>query len=193
MEISAALTADLNALTAALDQPHSNIHALLGELLEDLHVAVESFLGLTVTIIVDYYPVTFTAISDTDHTRIGASAMLPLSTLTSTGPGGVIVIYAVNPGAFVDLAADLSHALKLEADTVVLDQHLTPPEQHNALAEMSQINQAIGILLDRGRTPAAARLELDGLAHHAASTLHTAARLLIASITAPLPRTAGGA
>ena len=49
------------------------------------------------------------------HQHLGASIRLSLSALDrSFGEGGSIVFYAEKPGAFVDLAADLSDALGVE-------------------------------------------------------------------------------
>lgn len=68
---------------------------------------------------------------------------------------GAVVFYACTAGALVDLAADLGWLLNLRAD-VVLDGHLRPVEEQgvtSGLAELSVIQQAMGMLIDRGLTP----------------------------------------
>ena len=173
MEISAALVADLTSLTDSLDQPDTDLEALLRALADDTRRAVRSYLGLTMTLIVDGYPVTLTAMDEfADPGDIATSALLPLPALCDAEPGSVIVFYAGKAGAFVDFAADLSFALGLGLDVIVLDEHLTPPRAVSGLTglvEMSQVNQAIGILIERGHTPEGARTELHRFARLARS------------------------
>jgi hypothetical protein len=113
------------------------------------------------------------------------SLRLPLSALGNAGLLGALVFYAGNPGAFVDLAADLSFALGLGPDVVALDQDLTPISDPagltglTGLAEMSQVNQAIGILIERGHVPHSARTELHRLANLAQTTPPAAAQQLM--------------
>jgi hypothetical protein len=190
VDVSVALAADLNALTDALDEPRADLETLLRALGADSRKAVSSYLGLTMTLIIDGYPVTLTTIHPTDPPDPAdavASLRLPLSALCRADPGSMLVIYAGNAGAFVDLAADLSFALRLGPDILVLDEDLVPssnPAGVSGLAEMSQINQAIGILIGRGQTPDSARAELNRLADLAQTTLHAIARQLVRS---PLP------
>jgi hypothetical protein len=183
VEISAALAADLKSLTDALDQPGTDLEALLRGLADDSRRAVHSFLGLTMTLIVEGYPVTLTAMDEfTEDGDIASSMLLPLPALSNAEQGSLIVFYASRAGAFVDFAADLSFALRLELDALALDEHLTLPVGElglAGLADMTDVNQAIGILIARGDTPAGARTELHRRAHLAEITVRDAALLLI--------------
>lgn len=96
------------------------------------------------------------------HTA-GTSMLLPLSA-ANTG-GAHILLYALNPGAFTDLAVDARTATGLE-DDVVIDGHLPPPTPFaahrslEAVADRSTINQALGLLIGEGYPPARAQTEL---------------------------------
>jgi hypothetical protein len=177
--VSAALVADLKALTDVLDEPGIDLEDLLRAVAVDSQRAVDSYLGLTMTLIIDGYPITLTAMDPDD---IATSLRLPLDVLGEADPGSVLVLYAAKPGAFVDLAADLSFALGLSPNMIILDDDLAPTSDSaglQGLAEMVQVNQAIGILIERGHLPDSARTELRRLAHHAQTTLHAAAQQLI--------------
>ncbi len=182
MEIPAALSADLAILSAALDD-NTDIEASLNALLLDLQVAVDSSLGLIVTVVIDDYPAVFNALPDAyDRPPVGASLLLPLPLVSNAEDGSSIVFFAATPGAFVDLAADLSFALRLDPETLVLDADLHPAVGAIGMATLSEINQAIGILIEKGHPSAgAAQAALDLLAEHANSTTHAAAQRLITS------------
>jgi hypothetical protein len=178
-----ALTAPLAALTAALDDPGTDLQAILEVLCDDLSAAVSSFLGLTMTVQVDGIAVTLTAIDEDSALTAGATLQLPLNSCT-------VVFYAGHPGAFVDLAADAQRLCGPDG-RVVLDGDLPgtadPPRPSGiiGLAELSVINQAVGVQISRGYTPAQAHAELRRLA---AGTLHSvpaAAGHVLASTNAP--------
>jgi hypothetical protein len=61
-------------------------------------------------------------------------------------------LYASQPHAFATLAADIAGALNLPAGGFSLDHDLTPEVGSgvSGLREASTINQAIGVLIDRG-------------------------------------------
>ena len=106
MEIIAALAADLTILTEALDDPDSDVVESVVQLSADVRSAIPSCLGLTVTV-PDSDPLfTFTTVEDdVEPGDVRTSLMLALS---HDGAGARVVLYAGTPGAFVDLAADLS-------------------------------------------------------------------------------------
>jgi hypothetical protein len=187
VNISAALVADLNALAAILDHAGTDFEVLLRGLADDARRAVPSFLGLTMSLTIEDYPVTFTVMDDFDSAaHIATSALLPLTTLKDTDAASVIVFYAGNAGAFVDFAADASFALGLEPDVVILDRHLTPPNSASGLTgldSLSDLNQALGILIDRGHTVDTAHSELHRMAGLGQITVLIAARQLIESIS----------
>jgi hypothetical protein len=192
MEIPAALAADLALLAAALDGEQPSIEASLDALLLDLQVAVDSFVGCVVTVVMNDHLIVFSALPDAvDRSLIATSVRLPLRIIGAADAGGAMVFYAARSGAFVDLAADLGFALHLDPGMLVLDGDLPPPDRAIGLATVTHINRATGILIERGHTATAARGELDRLAEVADCTVHAAAQQLIASITVqPEPGTA---
>lgn len=155
----------------------------LRALTDDLRLVVDSYLGLTLTLRHEGFPVTFTVLEDSCRAGdIRASLRLPSSALAEVEIGSVLDLYAATPGAFVDLAADVCHALQLPPERVVLDHHLTPPANASALTGargLSQINQAVGILVSYGQTPEDARIELRRRAHHNQSSMPCVALELI--------------
>jgi len=192
MILSDALTAQLDALTAALDDPGTDLETILDVLGDDLSAAVSSFLGLRMTLQLDGCPVTLTALDADLALTAGASLTLPLGRSTGEGPDGAVVFYARHPGAFVDLAADLQRVHDLDGQ-VYLDGHLpnAGDQPHRAgitgLAELSVVNQAIGVLITRGHTPAEAHAELRRRAAGSMHTVPDTARLVVASTNAPPP------
>ena len=189
MDISAALTADLAALTHALDSDidlESQLHTLVG----DVKAAIASYLGMTLTLLTDGHEISFTVhdegAAELGHRReVTASLRIPLELGPNADRGGYLVLYAATPGAFVDLAADLAYAQTLGAETLTLDGHLSAIDHHGGiigLAEYSSINQAIGVLIDRGHTPDSAREELDRLAAVGNHAVPVAAEQLLASL-----------
>jgi len=195
MVLSRAVTEQLGALTAALDDPGTDLRSILDVLADDLSAAVSTFLGLTMTLQQDGLPVTLTAIHPDLVLIAGASLALPLTAPTGAGTGGIVVFYARNPGAFVDLAAD-TRRVRGPVGRVVPDGHLPsrshPPHRPGitGLADLSVVNRAIGVLITRGHTLGEARAELR---RRAADNLHgvpAAARKVLASTNAPLHRVA---
>lgn len=80
-----------------------------------------------------------------------------------------MTFYASKAGAFVDLAADLAGILSLAPGLLILDGHLTIPDQDSdmGLGSISLVNQAIGVLIDRGCSPEDAFGELQQLSRRA--------------------------
>ncbi len=154
---------------------------------EGLRLVVDSYLGLTLTVRYDGFPVTFTALQASCHpAEIRTSLRLPAAALTNFRHWSALDLYAARPGAFVDLAADICHALRLPPDRVVLDHHLSPPANGSGLTgarELSHINQAVGILVSHGQTPEDARTELRRRARHQRSTVpHVALEVIKATV-----------
>ena len=182
MDISAQLAADLAVLSQALDDD-ADLETTVRDFAAAAKLAVSSYLGMTVTVIAGGHEV---RLNVPDHDRavheIGASLLIPLTDMAATESGSSLVLYAATPGAFVDLAADLTYAMQVGPDALVLDAHLTPSLDNagiDGLADMTRINQAIGILIGRGHTPAGASTELHRLAHSAETTVRVAAHRLI--------------
>jgi hypothetical protein len=152
------------------------LHLPLTNLVADLRAVIPSCRGLQVTILFSDQPVTLTELipQQTDG-AVTTSLRVPLSLLDpGHDEGSRIIFYASTPGAFVDLAADLGYVLKaavrtdhLDGDgaasdagpyaelpiSLVLDGDLSPDLADSGLTglpELSSINRALGILIDRG-------------------------------------------
>ena len=175
-------TTQFDFLTDALDDPGTDLHTVLAVLVDDVRAAIPSMLGLTVTITETGNPVTVSS-AEPDVRSVGASLHLPLNEVGAADPGSTVTFYAAQPGAFVDLAADIRHAYHLNGQ-VVLDEHLHEaiPGRHckiTGLTEFSLINQAIGVLIAQGHHPGTARTVLHHRADQAGTTLAAAARQLL--------------
>jgi hypothetical protein len=180
------LSAGLARLTESLGRPEADLEGELRRLSDELASAVDSYLGLSITITGDAGPVTMSTWQpDAGRAAVGSSLLIPLPLICATPPGSALILHAAQPGAFVDLAADLSFALGEALPTFVLDQHLTEHANRSStpeligLAESSQINQAIGVLLACGRTREQALAELWHRASDIASDVRTAAETII--------------
>lgn len=175
MDMSTALTTDLAALTAALGSPGTDLGVLLGDLSRTVRVAVSSCIGLRLTAVNEGSAITLGTLPA--GAPVVASLRLPLDAVAPVEPGGMVTFFATNAGAFVDLAADLDHALG--GAFAVLDDDLAaahlPPGIHG-LDDMSAVNRAIGYLIGGGWTPAEAEAELDRRAAHAGLSRPAAAR-----------------
>lgn len=192
MDVSAALAADLAALTRALDDPDIDLETGLRDLAADLKRAVSSYTGLSMTIALDGHDVIFT-VDDEPTIRPVTSLLIPLTAAADAAhiPArtvGTLLLRAAAAGAFVDLSADLSYALGVDPATLVLDAHLTASVSRSAATGLDThfaIDQAIGVLIGRGHTPHAARDELHRLAGLDHGGLRSAAETLIRSARTP--------
>jgi hypothetical protein len=183
VDLTAALTADLAALSRALDEPDVDLETLLQAVTADLEKAVDSYLGLAMTIALNGHELTLTTYNRA-QAQITSSLLLPLGAVSGAQAGSNLVLYAATPGAFVDLAADLNFALGLDPSAVVLDHHLTAPtgtDGIDGLQPWIDINRAVGVLIGRGHTPESAQAELHHLAMMHSDNLHHAAAIILAS------------
>jgi hypothetical protein len=183
---STSLPTGLGQLTDTLDQ--TRIDDGLRRLGDDLAHTVDSYLGLSITITGQSGPVSLTRWRKTGSPAVGSSLLIPLRLICDGTPGSTLILYAAVPGAFVDLAADLSCAVGEPLATFVLDRHLTGHLHPNArpeftgLTEFATINRAIGVLLACGHTWAQAHTELWNQAGgHTSRDLHTVAEAIIHS------------
>jgi hypothetical protein len=189
VEITAVVAADLAALTEALEEPGADLATTLDQLAADAKLAVGTFLGLTVRVTIGDRLSNLTAFeAGAVPGDIRASLLMPLQDGVngeSIEAGTDLVLYAGTPGAFTDLAADLAWLSGRDLTEFALDQHLVVPERDGAdgLSALSLINQAIGVLIARGRTPEQAESDLNARAarggvdrHIAAGQILTAAR-----------------
>jgi hypothetical protein len=191
VELSDAVAADLAALTVALDEPVGDLAVQLQQLGDSCALAVGSYLGISITLVVDEVPVTVTILEDfLDPSEIGTSLMIPLTVLGDHGPGSQIVLYAATAGAFVDLAADLSYASGAGPDVAQLDQHLRPPDHAAEVTGLTALrlqNQAIGILIDRGDEADVALARLRRRALLEGISIELAVQTVIDSVVGPRP------
>lgn len=189
MENPDVVAAELSHLDHAIQRTGIKLEARVRALADTVRLTVDSYLGMRITMIVEGHSLTVTAMERfLDPGDIVASARLPLAALTGVEPGSMIVFYASMAGAFVDLAADLGFALGVRLDGLIVDDHPLGPRVLSGVAgmsDMSQVNQAIGILIARGHTHDSARTELRRLARLVEITLVPAAQRLIQASRRP--------
>ena len=170
MDISSALAADLALVTDALDDPRADVAESVRQLAADALLAVPSFLGLTVVVSGADPSHQFTTMVGTTRAEdIRSSLLMPA---LAPDPGTTartveVILYAGNPGAFVDLATDLAWMTGSADDVFALDRHLSPiplPDGQRTLEAESLVNQAIGVLIGDGLDHDAALRELDARA-----------------------------
>lgn len=185
MEISAALAANLDLLTDALNDPDVDLVDVLRLTARDAKTAVDSFVGLSLKIANGGQQISFAALQPGSGPRsVVSSMLLPLLTSSVGDVDGEtsLVLYAGRAGAFVDLAADLAWLTGQSLRAFTIDAHLVVPTDAgslDALREASVINQAVGVLVGCGYTLADAERELDARAVAAATTSYAIANLIL--------------
>lgn len=185
MEITATLAEQLRILCGDPDRGN-RLAAGLSQLGTELTVAVPSCLavsivpaGLGAEIIVS------TPVRAADPAAVLASLAVPLSTAE---PGDVLVLRAGAAGAFLLLADDLGGLLGPGCPPIELDRHLgSPPTLTGesvaaSLADLGAVNQGIGVLIDQGWPPEAARRELQRRGDDADLSIGAAGRVLLGSL-----------
>lgn len=187
MDHSARFAADLAMLSGAIPKPGDGLESVLTSFVDDLRRAVNSFLGLTMTLAVDGHEISFTL---TEHeTPAGTSLHIPLRPVADLEGGSSLLLYAATPGAFVDLAADIAWILQLDPSALVLDGHLAMPASSDSvvgLREHATINRAIGALIEGGYTPESAGVELRRRADLDGGDIPAAAQRVLAGLLRPL-------
>jgi hypothetical protein len=178
VDLSTSLISQLQELTLSLDGDDHAMDGSLVALMVDLEMAVPSYCGLQLTITQHGFPVVLTAFAEFEGTA-ATSLRLPLSLLNPVlEVPSQVVFYARTPGALVDLAADLTYALRGAGATdwapsdghegiglrridghwsaIVLDADLPPSTRVSGLyglADLSTINRAVGVLIANGHHP----------------------------------------
>jgi hypothetical protein len=183
--IPSALVADLGLLTDALDGV--DVAATMNLLTSDVAAAVSSYAGLSLRLRSSEGDVELTTLADEETVaRVVTSLRVPVSQKAPAGRASVvIVLYATTPGAFVDLAADLAWLTRRALGDVGLDLDLGEKlHAHPAtsLRDGSTVDQALGVLLARGRSPEEASADLDALALSTGSDGYAAARELLGAL-----------
>jgi hypothetical protein len=176
VDLPAALLSHLQELTASIGQDDQDIDDMLAALTAALHSTVPSYRGFQLTIVDNQWPVTLTSFFDGQDVLVGTSLRLPLALISQmVDPQSRVIFFAVTPGAFTDLAADLSYVLggipveqqspagysadggragvDGQPDAIELDSDLplvSPVSGLTGLAELRALNCAIGMLVDQG-------------------------------------------
>jgi hypothetical protein len=182
VEITAALAEQLHALS---DDPAAGdrLTAGLSALGQDVLDAVPSC--LTVTLLFERFGATVPVSLVTTTTDLPAFASLavPLA-VQDQRAAATLILRAGQTGAFLLLADDLRRRLGADRPSVQLDRHLTVASVDareplaTSLAELSAVNQGLGVLIAQGLPPEEARWELRRRASAAGVTLAVAARTL---------------
>jgi hypothetical protein len=195
VQISAALAADLDLLTQALDTAATDTADTITKMTASARSAVESYLGLSVAVNADGTQVHLAVLEDgTEADDIHTSLLIPLSPAIVAATAAVaavsLILYAGTPGAFIDLAADLAWLTGRDPSEYRLDEHHTLPHDATAttpLRGQSTINQALGVLIGRGFKPADAERELYAQAATTGVDPEMAAAHILANLKPPEP------
>ncbi|MDJ0394832.1 hypothetical protein QMK17_16025 [Rhodococcus sp. G-MC3] len=173
MELHPRLIADLALLTTALDTDDVDLEHLARRLMADIDDAVSSVVSVAITITID--GAHFVIASSTTDESAGAtvsSLRLTLARPTNAHSSVELLILSATAGALVDLAADVNYSLGLDRAAITLDGHAREIDESNVIATevensftaVSEINQAVGVLIEGGRTSAEGRAEMNRLA-----------------------------
>ena len=192
LPLAVALSADLRDLAVDLVAGGYTL-TLMAMLERDLRRSVPSALGATITLSrghdhspVQIHLVARTLAPDEIRAALRFSLATPLLTSDSTPaptPGTTfavtVALYAARAGAFADLATDLTDVLHVDVDQQppLPDSPISPGT--SGLTDLTQVNIALGHLMNRGRTLTQARAELARHATQHRTDLAGAARLLL--------------
>lgn len=192
MNISGLVSTDLTEFLTDLDPAGPEVLQSLSLLRRDLTLAVPSFQALRLAFQLEGVPIALTV---ADGARPPVTTLrLPLWWLSTDQDASSITFFAAAPGAFVDLAADLTHTLGLDANAVTLDGlapevlAMTLSSGLTGLAGFTAVNRAIGMLMAAGFDIADARAELAARAVRTGVTLvEVAVRQVAAWPHRPMP------
>lgn len=203
MDIPAALLNQLAQLADGIGLDAKILQLPLTNLSAALQALVPSCRVLHVDIVHNGQPITLTHVllPETDG-AVSTSLRVSLSLLSPDYHWrSRVVFYAARPGAFVDLAADLGYVMETSVATVgpdrdradsdlegpmaprlILDADLPPRVDASGLTglcELSAVNRAVGVLIERGHDPGDAYDSLRQAAAEAGVEVHVyAARML---------------
>lgn len=193
MDLSRSLRAQLDRLVTDLDADGVGlVPRELEELVTSLSTTIDSFSGLTLTVVHDGQPVTVTALGPPEDEPPRTSLRWTPDPQPGAAPAELI-LYAGTPGAFVDLAADLSYVRSRRTGATVtpdvrLDLDLPPPSPVSDLTgldELALLNRACGVLMERGADPDDAMAELVRQAETSGLDRYGYARLVLESVRGP--------
>jgi hypothetical protein len=182
VDISPALSSDLATLTEALDCDGIDLAAQLDELAAGLRRAS---LGMTIIISGDGDTITLSAVDVMATSPIAVSPLTPPLAPSSTEPGSSYVRFAP-VDVVLGVAADPSDPAGSDTAALGPDNRAVTltagPGLPRVLQRCSAINQAIGVLIGRGRTPESAREDLARLAEFGHTDVFQAAQYLLCDV-----------
>ena len=124
MDISTTLIDEINDLLTGIEVDPQRLLELLRALRRDFRLAVRSYIGLQLTAFAGSHPVQLTSMEAlADFEAITTSMQLSLQGVGRSSPS-TVVAFATAPGAFVDLAANISFAHQLRGGELLLDRHI---------------------------------------------------------------------
>ena len=185
MDTPRLLTDDIRDLFSDLAVPDPvtgqpvNLEASLMALTASVKRAVPSFRGLALTVVIDEQPVSVTSAERGDTSDIATSLCLLLAWVPLLRTDSQIIFDASVPGTFVDLAADLAHALGRESLYLDGDIPVALISDLTGVRRLSTINEAVGVLIGHGHTPDGAQRELRHIADTGRISIHRAAEAVI--------------
>jgi hypothetical protein len=185
VQLDAALAEALRRLSA-VDPEAPDLVASLEEFARTAVLAVDSFLGVSLRVSASSSTHGFTWWVDGTAAAHGVVAPRASLAFRLPDPEGesVWVLFAGVPGAFVDLAADLSWLLGVPLDRLQVDAHVDQElaiftHATEALLARSVVDQAVGVLIGRGLTPREALAHLDRLAERSGGDRRSVAQDLL--------------
>lgn len=210
MDVPTVLLRHLLDLSVSADHHRDDLGDRLTALVSAVSAAVPSYRGMHVTLVEGGQPTILSAFAAIDQAEIVTSLRLPFAALAAGFHiGSRVVFYAATRGAFVDLAADLGHAvhapvlsdgcgtpigerpdddahhrpdLPVGHRSIVLDADLPPATLVSGLTGLenaSTINRAIGMLIEQGHHPDEAHATLHRHAAAAGVEAHIYAARLL--------------
>jgi hypothetical protein len=176
VDLPAAVLTRLQDLTISIGEDDQDLDETLAGLTAALRATATTYCGLQLTLVENQWPVTLTAFAEGHDVSVGTSLRLPLDLVSPVvDPASRVIFFAIIPGAFTDLAADLSYALggipvdqgspavdgvdqrrmrgNDQRRAIELDADLPPlarVSELTGLAELTVLNRAIGMLVDQG-------------------------------------------
>jgi hypothetical protein len=178
------LASDLRDLALDL-QASSYTRTTAAMFQRDLRQAVPSALGASISFDLDAPTGTPKAINlverALDPAEIASGLRIPLI-LPQQSLSGSVLLYASEPGAFTDVVKSL--ATLLDAQPELIDESPTLPSSTVrpsvvAVEDFSLVNEALGVLINRGFTLTEARVDLQDCATRDHTGLPGAARRLL--------------
>ena len=185
METPRLLTDDIRDLFSDLAVPDPvtgepvDLDASLAALTTSVKRAVPSYRGLGLIVVIDEQPIMVTSAERGNASDIATSLSLSLAWVPLLGPDSQITFYASVVGTFVDLAADLAHALGSQSLRLDGDIPSALVSDLTGVRRLSTINEAVGVLIGHGHTPNDAQRELRQMADTAGISIHRAAEAVI--------------